>query len=50
MDLKDFVPEGETYQLLMKNNMLNIAKYLASGDIGDSKHHSTKSQLYKDEP
>ena len=49
VDLKGFVPESETYELLMKNNVPNIAKCLASGDISDSKYHSTKSQLYKDE-
>lgn len=47
--LDGFIPEGDTYQRLMDNNVPNIPKCLIAGDVGDDSFHSTRNHLYQDE-
>lgn len=46
VDLPDFDAEGVTYQTLMHHGVEHIAECLASGDVGGSDYHATKTQLY----
>jgi len=47
VDLPDIEREGETYELMVKAQVRNIASCSAAGDIGD---HHTVMHLYANKP
>ena len=39
-------PEGETYRLLHDNQVRNIPRCIAAGDVSSDLHHATQMQRY----
>jgi hypothetical protein len=46
VDLDDIQPEGVSYDILLKANVRNIPRCLASGDIGTDEYHATITKDY----
>jgi hypothetical protein len=46
VDMRQILPEGETYKLLSEARVCNIAGCIASGDILTTAYHATKTASY----
>ncbi|KAN0114005.1 hypothetical protein V8E52_007154, partial [Russula decolorans] len=48
ININDMPREGDSYAILHKERVPNIAECLDSGDIGDGTYHSTQTHLFVD--
>ena len=46
IDLSDIQAEGQIYKMLRDADVCNVPRYVASGDIGSTDYHTTRTHIY----